>query len=76
MLNFNIPENAFTAAQLRRVSELLTATGQDGMSSQALALAMDIEAGIAAHAVINHPVAGKVLAFEVDGFGNAIFMGE
>ena len=38
-------------------------------------MADDIESGIYAHGVITHRVTGKrVFAYEVDGFGNSIFM--
>lgn len=33
-----------------------------------------VDAGIQAHGVMNHPVLGKVYAYEVDGFGNQYFM--
>lgn len=72
--SFNIPENAFAAVALRGIVPLLTALGQSALANQASAIASDVEAGIAAHGTMLHPTAGRVYAYEVDGFGNAIFM--
>lgn len=37
-------------------------------------LADEINNGISQYSVMNHPVAGDVYAYEVDGFGNGYFM--
>ena len=38
------------------------------------ALATEVEGALHRYAIGNHPVYGKVLAYEVDGFGNQLFM--
>lgn len=40
------------------------------MSAECLELASQIETALAEQAVYEHPVFGKIYAFEVDGFGN------
>jgi meiotically up-regulated gene 157 (Mug157) protein len=72
--NFNIPENAFAAVALRQVAPVLSAVGQSGLASTALSIASEVETGIAKYGTMVHPTAGRVYAYEVDGFGNALFM--
>lgn len=60
-----MPENAFASVQLRRAAVMLRALGQGALATQADGIAATVEAGLAAHAVINHPVAGRVWAFEL-----------
>jgi len=72
---FNIPENAFAAVQLRRTAELLATVGQPALAAQAQQLADAVTAGIAAWGTMQHPVLqSRVYAYEVDGFGNVLFM--
>lgn len=48
---------------------------QDKQTAQeARALAQEIDDAVERVAVLNHPVSGKIYAFEVDGFGSAYFM--
>jgi meiotically up-regulated gene 157 (Mug157) protein len=45
------------------------------LASDALALAKEVDAALQTHAVVTHPTTGKTqLAYEVDGFGNMLFM--
>lgn len=46
--------------------------GGDG--SDAAALADEVYAALQKHALVQHPRHGRVYAYEVDGFGNAVFM--
>lgn len=72
--SYNIPENAFASVALRGVAPLLSTLGQASLAAEAIAIATDVEAGIKSFGIMNHPTAGQVYAYEVDGFGNAIFM--
>jgi uncharacterized protein len=75
LLPFSIPENAFAAASLRAVAGTLRALGQAARASAADLLAAEVEAGIAAHGIYTHPTTGaEIYAYEVDGFGNFMFM--
>ena len=38
------------------------------------ALADEVEAALSKHAVVRHPKYGKIYAYEVDGYGNHMFM--
>jgi uncharacterized protein len=76
LLNYNIPENFFAASALQAVAPLLQVIGQTSLANQATSLAGEILQGIASYGIIkSHPITGTtVFAYEVDGFGNQIFM--
>ena len=68
---FLVPSNFFAMVSLRQVAEMLEAIPQDAETAKAcLALADEVEKGLAEYAVVDHPKAGKVYAFEVDAYGN------
>lgn len=73
---FLIPSNAFAAVELRHLAEIFN-TGlnkREEFSARCLALAEEVEKAIYQYAVSEHETFGKVFAFEVDGFGNRLFM--
>lgn len=74
VLPFNIPVNAFASVALRGVASVLTAVDEPVLANVATTLAGQVEDGIAAYGVINHPKAGEIYAYEVDGFGSYYFM--
>ena len=60
---------------LRKAAEILLAVNHQGsMAEDCLNLASEVSAALKEHAVKEHPVYGKIYAFEVDGFGNALLM--
>lgn len=69
---FLIPSNFFAVVSLRQLAEILTKVYQVP-SSKFSNMADEVEKAIYKYAVIKHPDAGKILAMEVDGFGNALF---
>lgn len=72
---FLIPSNMMAVVSLRQLSEIAKKVYKDeALSRETADLAKEIDAGIRKHAIVNHPVAGKIYAFEVDGFGNALCM--
>lgn len=72
---FLIPSNMMAVVCLRQLSEIARKVYKDeDVSKEAAALAAEIDNGIRKHAVVHHPVCGKVYAFEVDGYGNALCM--
>jgi meiotically up-regulated gene 157 (Mug157) protein len=72
---FNIPGNMFAVVALGQFARVATEVlGEAGLAARALALRQEIEAGIAAHGVVAHPVHGRVYAYEVDGLGGAVLM--
>jgi len=44
------------------------------MADECLALADEVEDALYKYAVVKHPVYGKIYAYEVDGYGNALLM--
>jgi meiotically up-regulated gene 157 (Mug157) protein len=75
LLPYNIPQNAFVAVQLGRVAKLANALGWTEQATAAANLSASVTAAIHKCGVFQHPVlAQPVYAYEVDGFGNAIFM--
>jgi len=72
---FLIPSNFFAVKSLRQAAEIATKVkNNSGLAGRCEALAAEVEAALKKYAVVNHPTAGKIYAFEVDGFGNAYCM--
>lgn len=68
---FLIPSNYFAVQSLRQLAELLRAAGQaPDLATDALALAGEVDAALRQHAVADLPQFGRVLAYEVDGYGS------
>jgi meiotically up-regulated gene 157 (Mug157) protein len=68
---FLVPSNHFAVVSLRQLGEMArTIRGREGFASGCEALAAEVDAALAAHAVVEHPVHGQLWAYEVDGFGN------
>jgi len=71
----NIPGNFFALKTLERIEEMLAEIAHDSASaSQASGLRTEIKSALDAHARIHHGSAGEILAYEIDGFGNALCM--
>jgi meiotically up-regulated gene 157 (Mug157) protein len=72
---FLVPSNFFAVTSLRQISEMILSIFKDEIfSNECLALASEVEMALLKYAVVNHPKFGKVYAYEVDGFGNHLFM--
>jgi meiotically up-regulated gene 157 (Mug157) protein len=67
-----VPSNLFAVRALRLTAALTGADG--GLAREARQLADDIEGAAREHALVRHPRHGRVWAYEVDGFGNALLM--
>lgn len=68
---FLVPSNHFAVVSLRQLAELWSALGHEpAFAADGRALADEVEAALARHAVVEHPAHGRVWAYEVDGFGN------
>ncbi|HVX57935.1 MAG TPA: glycoside hydrolase family 125 protein, partial [Candidatus Saccharimonadales bacterium] len=71
----NIPGNYFAVRTLERLEEMFTEIAHDTAAARdARGLREEVSAALAAHARFHHPTAGEILAYEMDGYGNAIFM--
>jgi meiotically up-regulated gene 157 (Mug157) protein len=72
---FLIPSNMFAVVSLRQLAEIETQVyGNREFAQECSQLADEVDEAIQKYGVVNHPVAGKIYAFEVDGFGNSLCM--
>ena len=70
-----IPSNFFALTSLRQMAELVTSVFNDNtFADQCNKLADTIEKSLKQNAVANHLNYGEVFAFEIDGFGNRLYM--
>lgn len=66
-----IPSNFFAVRSLRQLAELLGATGKPASDANAaIALAEQISTALKQHAIAQHPIFGKIYAYETNGFGS------
>jgi meiotically up-regulated gene 157 (Mug157) protein len=72
---FLIPANMFAHVALRDLGALAEAGLHDpGFARECREFAEELQEALAANAVAVHPRHGRIYAYEVDGFGNALFM--
>lgn len=72
---FLIPSNMFAVVSLRQLSEIEhTVYNHIDFAKECIALADEVDAAIRRYGTFNHPICGRVHAFEVDGFGNVLCM--
>lgn len=72
---FLIPANMFAVVSLRQLAEIEDKVyGNKNFSGECITLADEVDAAIRRYGTFNHPVCGRIYAFEVDGFGNALCM--
>lgn len=72
---FLIPSNLFAVSALRMLAVVLRETrGDTAAAADAEALAAEVATALDAHGKMPDGSGGEVWAFEVDGYGNAIFM--
>jgi uncharacterized protein len=70
-----IPANMMAVVELGHISEMATTIfGDAALAARARQLCVGIEAGIAAHAIVEHPRYGSIYTYEVDGFGHHLLM--
>ncbi|MER7250542.1 glycoside hydrolase family 125 protein [Kribbella sp. NPDC000426] len=74
-LGFNVPGNMFASVVLGYLEEIATEVLRDAeLADRAKGLKAEIDEGIASHGVVDHPVHGRVYAYEVDGLGESLLM--
>ena len=72
---FLIPSNYFAVVSLKQLAEMFRAIANDKTTAdECQALADEVHDALQTYAAYKHPVFGNVLAYEVDGFGNQLFM--
>lgn len=72
---FLIPSNLFAVAALRELAALCAEARPDpALAAEAMALATEVSAALRTHGTMRLPDGRRVWAYEVDGYGNAVFM--
>jgi len=72
---FLVPSNLFAVVSLRQLHQIAAEVLHDNeLADAASSLAGEIEYALHEHAGVNHPTHGKIYAYEIDGFGNALLM--
>lgn len=72
---FLIPSNIFAVQALRQLAELYTRLGIDSaFATECYDLADEVETAVMAYGTSEHLYFGRIYAYEVDGFGNQLFM--
>jgi meiotically up-regulated gene 157 (Mug157) protein len=70
LLPFLVASNFFAVASLRQAALMLNDIHHNGAAYQDLmALADEVATALRAHAILTHPVHGRVYAYEVNGYG-------
>ena len=69
-----VPANLFAMTTLRELAALSSAVGEPALAQDATALAAEVEAALKQFGTMTLPSGERVWAFEVDGYGNAVFM--
>ncbi len=72
---FLIPSNYFAVVSLRQLSEICDkVTGNKALAAKCCKLADEVEQALEKYVITDHLNYGKVIAYEVDGFGNRLMM--
>jgi len=75
ILPFLIPSNYFLVTSMRQLAEMVGSLYDDAaFEKECRALADEVETALKEYAVSDHLDFGEVIAFEVDGFGNKLYM--
>jgi uncharacterized protein len=72
---FLIPSNYFAVVSLKQLSEIFSEVIHDKVfADKCSSFANEVEEALNKHAVAEHLNYGKIFCYEVDGFGNNLFM--
>ena len=75
LLPFLVPSNFFAVASLRQAALMLNDIHHDAAAyKQLMDFADEVAVALSQHAIITHPVHGRVYAYEVDGYGGHTLM--
>jgi hypothetical protein len=73
--NYHIPSQMLAVVELNALARAFTKIYRaPRWAKRARALAEGIEAGIERHGVVEHPAAGRIYAYEVDGLGHTLLL--
>ncbi|MDW7695129.1 glycoside hydrolase family 125 protein [Flammeovirgaceae bacterium SG7u.111] len=72
---FLVPSNFFAVTSLKQLNEIFTEVIKDKeFASKCTALANEVSDALKEYAIVEHKGYGNIFPFEVDGFGNKLFM--
>ena len=72
---FHIPSNFMAVSSLRKAADILSfVNDRQDLADECLALANEVEQALKKYAVVQHPVYGKIYAYEIDGYGSYFLM--
>jgi len=75
IFGYLIPSNLFAVVSLRQLAEMLDKISKnDQLAKQCIDLANEVDESIKKYAIREHLSYGKIYAYEVDGYGNQLFM--
>ncbi|WP_278969912.1 glycoside hydrolase family 125 protein [Phocaeicola barnesiae] len=75
IFGFLVPSNMFIVASMRQLSEIIRTTGNGkNLLNQTERLKKEVYEAIQKYGIVNHPVFGKIYAYEVDGYGGCNLM--
>jgi uncharacterized protein len=75
ILPFLVPSNYFLVTSLRQLADMVHSILRDpAFEKECRDLAQEVETALGKYAAADHPDFGKIIAYEVDGFGNRLFM--
>lgn len=69
-----VPSNLFAAAQLKHVANFAREYGDAALAARAQTLRKQIQTGLTAYALVQHPNHGIIYAYETDGLGHYTLM--
>jgi meiotically up-regulated gene 157 (Mug157) protein len=72
---FLVPSNLFAATALTHLAEISATVWRDeNFAAECRSLSDQIKTAVTKHAVVAHFNAGRIYAYEIDGFANVLFM--
>jgi meiotically up-regulated gene 157 (Mug157) protein len=75
MYQFLVPSNCFAVTALHKLAHMLEKLYPgNALIAGAKAIASEVQGALEQYAIVNHPVYGKIFAYEVDGLGNTNLM--
>ncbi|WP_442587906.1 glycoside hydrolase family 125 protein [Pedobacter sp. AW31-3R] len=71
IFSFLVPSNFFAVVSLRQAAELFRLVkGDESVAKEMEAMALEVRQALQKYAIIEHPVYGKVYAYEINGMGS------
>ena len=75
LLPYLIPSNIFAYVSLEQLSELYNVDNKDvDFSKECMSFSTQVKSAVEKYAIKEHQDFGEIYAYEIDGFGNALFM--